>query len=110
MSRTLKAGLSVSLLVFMVAWIATHDGVGSTLAALGRMDTGCFVAGIAVQGLAVLAGVVRWRVLLDSQRVQLGTAFLARHYLIGRFVGVFTPSTLGLDGYRVLMEEWAEDD
>jgi uncharacterized membrane protein YbhN (UPF0104 family) len=102
MSRTLKAGLSLSLLVFMIAWIATHDGVGSTLAALGRMDARWFVAGIAVQGLAVLAGVVRWRVLLDSQRVQLGTAFLTRHYLIGRFVGVFTPSTLGLDGYRVL--------
>ena len=48
------------------------------------------------------AGVVRWRVLLASQRVELGLSFLTRHYLIGRFVGVFTPSTLGLDGYRVL--------
>lgn len=102
MSRTLKAGLSVSLLVALVAWIATHDGVDSTLAALGRMDTRWFVAGIAVQLLAVAAGVVRWRVLLASQRVELGLSFLTRHYLIGRFVGVFTPSTLGLDGYRVL--------
>lgn len=102
MSRTLKAGLSVSLLVALVAWIATHDGVDSTLAALGRMDTRWFVAGIVVQLLAVAAGVVRWRVLLSSQRVELGLSFLTRHYLIGRFVGVFTPSTLGLDGYRVL--------
>ena len=102
MSRTLKAGLSVSLLVALVAWIATHDGVDSTLAALGRMDTRWFVAGIVVQLLAVAAGVVRWRVLLASQRVELGLSFLTRHYLIGRFVGVFTPSTLGLDGYRVL--------
>jgi len=102
MSRTLKAGLSVSLLVALVAWIATHDGVDSTLAALGRMDTHWFVAGIVVQLLAVATGVVRWRVLLTSQRVDLGLPFLTRHYLIGRFVGVFTPSTLGLDGYRVL--------
>lgn len=102
MSRTLKAGLSVSLLVALVAWIATHDGVDGTLAALERMDTRWFVAGIVVQLLAVAAGVVRWRVLLASQRVELGLSFLTRHYLIGRFVGVFTPSTLGLDGYRVL--------
>lgn len=102
MSRTLKAGLSVSLLVFLVAWIATHDGVGATLAALARMDGRWFMAGIGVQLLAVATGVVRWRVLLTSQRVDLGLPFLTRHYLIGRFIGVFTPSTLGLDGYRVL--------
>lgn len=102
MSRTLKAGLSVSLLVAMLAWIATHGGVSQTVDALSRVDSGWLLAGVGVQLLAVAAGVLRWRMLLASQKVSLGLGFLGRHYLIGRFVGVFTPSTLGLDGYRVL--------
>jgi uncharacterized membrane protein YbhN (UPF0104 family) len=102
MSRTLKALLSVSLLLGMLAWIVTHDGLAQTLDALARVETPWLLAGVAVQLLAVAAGVARWRMLLASQRVSLGLGFLARHYLIGRFLGVFTPSTLGLDGYRVL--------
>lgn len=102
MPRALKAALSVSLLVLMLAWVVTHDGLEQTLSAIARVSTPWLLAGVAVQLLAVAAGVLRWGVLLRSQQVTLGLGFLTRHYLIGRFVGVFTPSTLGLDGYRVL--------
>ncbi|MCA9574262.1 MAG: flippase-like domain-containing protein [Sandaracinaceae bacterium] len=102
MARTLKLLFSVSLLLGMLVWIATHDGLTQTLAALERVTTPWLLAGVGVQLLAVLAGVARWRTLLASQQVALGAGFLTRHYLIGRFVGVFTPSTLGLDGYRVV--------
>ncbi len=102
MNRALKASLSVLMLAALLFWIATHDGVGSIADSLARVDSAWLLAGVGVQLLAVVAGVLRWRALLASQRVHTALPFLARHYLIGRFVGVFTPSTLGLDGYRVL--------
>ena len=49
----------------------------------------------------MLAGVVRWRILLAGQGVMLPFVTLTQSWFVGRALGVFLPSTLGLDGYRL---------
>jgi arylsulfatase A-like enzyme len=54
-----------------------------------------------VKFMGVFGNMYRWHLLLVGQ----GIRFPARHiigtFLIGRFLGTFMPSTIGLDGYRL---------
>ncbi len=58
-----------------------------------------FAAGIKFIG--ILSSMYRWHLLLGGQ----GIVFPFRHifgsFLIGRFLGTFLPSTIGLDGYKL---------
>ena len=40
----------------------------------------------------------RWKVLLEGQGFKIPLAHLVRSFLIGRFIGSFSPGTSGLDG------------
>jgi uncharacterized protein (TIRG00374 family) len=44
---------------------------------------------------------VRWKLLLDGQDMHVPLRHLIGTFMIGRFIGTFTPSTVGLDGYRM---------
>ena len=43
----------------------------------------------------------RWQILLAGSGHRLTFGFLCRTYFIGRFFGIVTPTTLGLDGWRL---------
>jgi uncharacterized membrane protein YbhN (UPF0104 family) len=46
--------------------------------------------------------VLRWKTLLRNEGIELSFSWLLRSFLRGRFVGAFTPSTTGLDFYRLV--------
>lgn len=48
----------------------------------------------------MFAGIVRWRLLLGGQGLRIPFVRLVQSWFIGRFYGIFLPSTIGLDGYR----------
>lgn len=54
-----------------------------------------------IKFIGILSSMYRWQLLLKGQ----GIAFPFRHifgsFLIGRFLGTFLPSTIGLDGYKL---------
>lgn len=52
--------------------------------------------------LGILAGIIRWRVLLRGQGIHIPFWYLAKCWFWGRAVGLFLPGTLGLDGYRLV--------
>jgi arylsulfatase A-like enzyme/uncharacterized membrane protein YbhN (UPF0104 family) len=56
-------------------------------------------AGIKLVG--ILASMQRWRLMLRGQRIELPFRHVFGSFLIGRFIGTFLPSTLGLDGYTL---------
>lgn len=58
-----------------------------------------FAMGIKLVG--IFANVVRWQVLLAGQGVELGFGWLTSSYFVGRYFGIVTPSTMGLDGWRL---------
>jgi len=60
-----------------------------------------FLAAMAVKLLGIFANVWRWQILLRGQGIALGFGYLANTYFIGRYFGIVTPSTMGLDAWRL---------
>jgi uncharacterized protein (TIRG00374 family) len=92
----IRALVSVGLIVLLL-W---HADLGRLADELGRMDYGWLLLAVVIKGTGILAGIIRWRLLLAGQDLHLGLAPLGGAYLVGRFFGSFLPSTIGLDAYR----------
>ena len=60
-----------------------------------------FLAAMAIKLAGILANVWRWQVLLRAQEIDLGVGYLTSTYFIGRYFGIVTPSTMGLDAWRL---------
>jgi arylsulfatase len=57
-----------------------------------------FAALIKLSGM--LAGVLRWRLLLGGQGLKMPFWYMVQSWFVGRMFGIFVPGTIGLDGYR----------
>ena len=60
-----------------------------------------FTFAILVKLSGIMANIFRWKVLLDAQGVNLSFRWLNASYWVGRYWGIVTPSTMGLDGWRL---------
>src|SRR5438093_1944559 len=60
-----------------------------------------FLAAMAIKLVGIFANVLRWQLLLRGQGIELGFGFLSRSYFVGRYFGIVTPSTMGLDAWRL---------
>jgi len=54
-----------------------------------------------VKLIGIFANIIRWQVLLAGQGIRIGFGYLCSTYFIGRYFGIVTPSTMGLDGWRL---------
>jgi uncharacterized membrane protein YbhN (UPF0104 family) len=60
-----------------------------------------FVAAMAIKLVGIFASILRWQVLLRGQGILLDFGRLTSTYFIGRYFGIVTPSTMGLDAWRL---------
>ena len=60
-----------------------------------------FLAAVLVKLVGIFANVWRWQVLLQGQGIDMKFGFLSSTYFIGRYFGIVTPSTMGLDAWRL---------
>jgi uncharacterized membrane protein YbhN (UPF0104 family) len=60
-----------------------------------------FLVAMGVKLLGIFANVWRWQILLRGQGIDLRFGYLASTYFIGRYFGIVTPSTMGLDAWRL---------
>lgn len=95
-----KAAITIGLLAYLVSQIVAREGMSALGERLGGLDPVAIGVALALHAVSVLAGVARWRTLLDARDLRQPYPWLLRSFLIGRFVGAFTPSTTGLDGWR----------
>jgi uncharacterized membrane protein YbhN (UPF0104 family) len=51
--------------------------------------------------VGIFANVWRWQILLRGQGIDMKFGFLSSTYFIGRYFGIVTPSTMGLDAWRI---------
>lgn len=70
------------------------------LQALPQVLVGWLLAAVAIKWVGILSAILRWDVLLRAQGIRMPFRRLVASFLVGRFFGMFTPSTLGLDVYR----------
>ena len=72
---------------------------------LPRIDARTFWTFVAlaalVKSLGILSSMARWHLLLCAQGIRFPFLHIAGSFLIGRFIGTFLPSTIGLDGYKL---------
>jgi arylsulfatase A-like enzyme len=54
-----------------------------------------------VKFMGVFGNMFRWHLLLVGQGMRFPFGHIVGNFLIGRFLGTFMPSTIGLDGYRL---------
>jgi uncharacterized membrane protein YbhN (UPF0104 family) len=60
-----------------------------------------FAAAILIKLVGIIANVWRWQILLAGQGIEMKFGFLCSTYFIGRYFGIVTPSTMGLDAWRL---------
>jgi len=56
---------------------------------------------VVVKGVGIFASMLRWHLLLCGQGIVFPLGHIVTTFLIGRFLGTFLPSTIGLDGYKL---------
>jgi uncharacterized membrane protein YbhN (UPF0104 family) len=60
-----------------------------------------FLAAMAIKLAGIFANVWRWQILLRGQGIEMRFGYLTSTYFIGRYFGIVTPSTMGLDAWRL---------
>lgn len=60
-----------------------------------------FIFAMGIKLIGIFANVYRWQILLRGQEIELGFGWLSTSYFVGRYFGIVTPSTMGLDGWRL---------
>jgi uncharacterized protein (TIRG00374 family) len=56
---------------------------------------------VSIKLFGVLCSMLRWHYLLRGQGIHFPFYHIFGSFLIGRFIGTFLPSTIGLDGYKL---------
>ena len=79
-------------------WRAIRDHVGELDA---RVFVPFIVAAALIKLTGIFASMVRWHLLLIGQGIRFNFGHVVGSFLIGRFLGTFTPSTVGLDAYKL---------
>ncbi len=110
-TTTLKAVLTVGAFYLLLAHeMPTADGRRITTFQaikehIPNIDVTTFWlfcgAAAGIKFVGILASMYRWTLLLRGQGIVLPFGHIFGSFLIGRFIGTFLPSTLGLDGYKL---------
>ncbi len=72
---------------------------------LPQIEAGAFwrytLLALAIKGVGIFSSMLRWHLLLRGQGIVFPFWHIVTTFLIGRFLGTFLPSTIGLDGYKL---------
>lgn len=60
-----------------------------------------FLFAMAIKLVGIFANIYRWKILLRGQKLDFSFTWLTSSYFVGRYFGIVTPGTLGLDGWRL---------
>jgi uncharacterized protein (TIRG00374 family) len=100
-SFAVKLLVSFGLIAWVLYKIGQQDEWGQLQDRLASLDPGWTTLAFLAQLAAMTCTLFRWKLLLDGQEMIVPLRHLLGAFMIGRFIGTFTPSTIGLDGYRM---------
>jgi uncharacterized protein (TIRG00374 family) len=93
----LRIAVTIGLFAVMFVFFVDLDDL---LLAVRQVAVIWLLVATAVKAVGVFASILRWDQLLRGQGYRVPLGYLTGSFLVGRFFGMFLPSTLGLDGYR----------
>jgi len=91
--------ISVTIVILFLIFKKFQIGLDDILASF-RQKPGWFAASFVMQLGAVLFSILRWNVLLVSQNLRVPFSHIVKTFLVGRFLGTFTPTGVGLEAYK----------
>ena len=107
----LKAGLTVGAFYLLLSHGVTDEaGVTKPIYAiitehLATIELSTFLpwllAATLLKAVGIACSMLRWHLLLMGQGIRFNFGHVVGSFLIGRFLGTFLPSTVGLDGYKL---------
>ncbi len=106
-----KLGLTVLVFYMLLTHRIAVDGQQETTiyealsTHLGQLDFArlwpWLLLAITIKIVGIFSSMLRWHLLLIGQGIAFNFGHLVGSFLIGRFLGTFLPSTIGLDGYKL---------
>ena len=107
----IKAGLTVGAFYLLLSHGVTDEhGVTAPIyeiivSHLATIELSTFLPWLlcatALKAVGIVCSMVRWHLLLGGQGIRFNFGHVVGSFLIGRFLGTFLPSTVGLDGYKL---------
>ena len=92
--------IAVTFALFGVLFAMGDIEPAELVEALQQVVIGWLLLAIGIKWVGIFASILRWDQLLRGQGYRAPFGYLTSSFLVGRFFGMFLPSTLGLDGYR----------
>ena len=101
MKKQLITLIKISVTVVILYLIFRRFQIGlDDIAAAFTHHPEWFLASFLMQIGAVLFSIARWNVLLKGQDLKVPFAHIVKTFLVGRFLGTFTPTGIGLEAYK----------
>ena len=98
--RYLRFAVGITILFFIIRHIDFNKFLESML----KTNPWLMIIGLSHFPLLIFLAILRWRsLLLQYQPDSIPICLVARHYWIGLTLGFFSPASLGLDIYRVVV-------
>lgn len=92
--------VSVTVAILFLIFKKFQINMSDITTALKTSSLGWWGASLLTQAAAIFFSIMRWRVLLTPQNLNVPGGHLTKTYLVGRFLGTFTPTGVGLEAYK----------
>ena len=93
------AKIAVTLLILYLIFRKFRIGLDDILNSF-KHTPGWFAASFLMQVGAIFFSISRWQVLLKGQGLDVPFGHVVKTFLVGRFLGTFTPTGVGLEAYK----------
>jgi len=91
--------VSVTVTILYLIFRRFEIGFDDIVESIGHRP-GWFLASFAMQLGAIVFSILRWNVLLKGQDLGVPFGHIVKTFLVGRFLGTFTPTGAGLEAYK----------
>ena len=97
MGWVVRIGFTIGLFILLFTRVVNLSDLWTEVQ---QANPAWLALGMLAQAAAISCNIVRWDILLKGQGLRVPFGHLTSTFFVGRFLGTFLPSTIGLDAYR----------
>lgn len=101
MNRPVKVGLTLLVTALCTAYVIWKIDLGRTLELISEIDLAYFLGAVAIMVVTTWPMALRWKWLLDAERIHDRLGWLTRAYFVSYAAGQVLPTAIGGDASRV---------
>jgi glycosyltransferase 2 family protein len=101
MNRPVKVGLTLLVTALCTAYVIWKIDLGRTLELISQIDVAYFLGAVAIMVVTTWPMALRWKWLLDAERIHDRLGWLTRAYFVSYAAGQVLPTAIGGDASRV---------